>query len=112
MLFASVTALGAGLLIAGELTGNRTAVCVFKPLAIATVIAMVLLSSSRPTSKYRLLIATGLLWSAAGDVLLMLPGNLFAPGAQQRRDARRDRRALLSRVGWYARAQSIWRSDR
>ena len=80
MRFASVTALGAGLLIAGELTGNRTAVYVFKPLAIATVIAMVLLSSSQPTSKYRLLIATGLLWSAAGDVLLMLPGNLFAPG--------------------------------
>jgi len=80
MLFASVTALGAGLLIAGELTGNRTAVYVFKPLAIAIVIVMVLLSSSRPTSTYRLLIATGLLWSAVGDVLLMLPGNLFAPG--------------------------------
>ena len=68
------------MLITAELSGSRATVYIFKPFAISAVIAMVLFSASRPTSKYRLLIITGLLWSAAGDVLLMLPGNLFAPG--------------------------------
>ena len=68
------------MLITAELSGSRATVDIFKPFAISAVIAMVLFSASRPTSKYRLLIITGLLWSAAGDVLLMLPGNLFAPG--------------------------------
>ncbi len=78
--FALATALSGALLIAAEIAGQHERVYVFKPLAIATVIAMALLSPPKPSPRYRLLVVTALVWSLAGDILLMLPGNLFAPG--------------------------------
>jgi alkylglycerol monooxygenase len=78
--YALGTALLCVLLLQADISGNRQAVYVFKPLAILTVIGFAAFAAPRPTARYRTLIVTALLWSLAGDVLLMLPDNLFAPG--------------------------------
>jgi uncharacterized membrane protein YhhN len=78
--YASVTALLGALLIMADTAGNRPVVFLAKPLAILSVIIFAAFAAPRPTPRYRTLIVTALLWSLAGDVLLMLPGNLFAPG--------------------------------
>lgn len=75
----AVALVGTGL-IAAEAADAHTAVHVLKPLATILVLAMALTSASRPSPRYRLLIAGGLLWSLAGDVLLMWPSTLFAAG--------------------------------
>ncbi len=75
----AVALLGAGL-IAAETADARMLVYVLKPLATLSIIAMVLTSATVPSAKYRLLITGGLVWSLAGDVLLMWPASLFAPG--------------------------------
>lgn len=78
--FAFATALvGAGL-IAADTADVRSAVYVLKPLATILVLAMALTSPAKPSARYRLLIAGGLFWSLAGDVLLMWPTTLFAAG--------------------------------
>ena len=53
---------------------------VAKPLATVAVLAMALGALPLPTARYRGLIAAGLLCSLAGDVLLMVPADLFLPG--------------------------------
>lgn len=68
------------LLLQADLSGNRQAVYVFKPLAVLTVIGFAAFAAPRPSRRYKTLIVTALLWSMVGDVLLMLPGNFFAPG--------------------------------
>ncbi|MBI3504449.1 MAG: lysoplasmalogenase [Proteobacteria bacterium] len=78
--FAIAVALAGAGLIAAEVSGVRAAVYVLKPLATILVLAMALTSPARPSNRYRLLIAGGLVWSLAGDVLLMWPTTLFAAG--------------------------------
>jgi uncharacterized membrane protein YhhN len=78
--YALGTAVACVLLVQSELSGNRQAVYLLKPLAILTVILFAAFAAPRPTARYRALIVTALLWSLAGDVLLMLPGDFFAPG--------------------------------
>ncbi|MBM3906829.1 MAG: lysoplasmalogenase [Gemmatimonadetes bacterium] len=56
----------------------RAAVYVTKPLA--TLALAILVMRGAPASRYRAWIAAGLIASLAGDVLLMLPMNLFLPG--------------------------------
>ena len=53
---------------------------VAKPLATLAVLIMALKAPPLPTARYRGLIAAGLLCSLAGDVLLMVPADLFLPG--------------------------------
>lgn len=55
-----------------------TAVYLFKPLATLLLVAAVLRVA--PGSRYRRLMAAGLCASLAGDILLMLPQNLFVAG--------------------------------
>ena len=78
--YALGTAIAGLLLLQADISGNRQLVYLFKPLAILTVVGFALFEAPRPTARYRTLIVTALLWSLAGDILLMLPGNLFAPG--------------------------------
>ena len=78
--YALSTAIAGLLLLQADISGNRQLVYLFKPLAILTVVGFALFEAPRPTARYRTLIVTALLWSLAGDILLMLPGNLFAPG--------------------------------
>lgn len=66
--------------IGARLEQARLLEWVAKPLATVAVLIMVLASAPLPTPRYRGLIAAGLLCSLAGDVLLMLPGDLFLPG--------------------------------
>lgn len=68
------------LLVQADISGNRPLVYLWKPLAIITVTGMAAFAPPRPTPRYRTLVVTALLWSLAGDVLLMLPGNFFAAG--------------------------------
>jgi uncharacterized membrane protein YhhN len=49
-----------------------------KPLATLALVVLVL--QGAPASRYRAWIAAGLIASLAGDILLMLPMNLFLPG--------------------------------
>lgn len=67
-------------LLRAEIAGAREQVYFFKPLATILIITSVLLTAPRPAPAYRTLIATGLTFSLVGDVLLMLPANLFAAG--------------------------------
>lgn len=52
----------------------------FKPLTTGLILLVALTLPEPVTVLYRGLIATGLLFSLAGDVLLMLPGDLFEWG--------------------------------
>jgi uncharacterized membrane protein YhhN len=58
--------------------GLQTAVYVLKPLATLALVALVLRTTV--ASRYRTWIAAGLVASLAGDILLMLPQELFVPG--------------------------------
>lgn len=68
------------LLIRAQLAGDAMQGYLFKPLAIAACIALAWRAAPRPSARYRTLILLGLLASSVGDVLLMLPQDLFAFG--------------------------------
>jgi alkylglycerol monooxygenase len=70
---------GAAAIIA-EILAYDEVVYALKPLVIVVIIAVALLSSRPPTPTYRWAIVAGLLFSLAGDVLLMLPQDLFLFG--------------------------------
>jgi uncharacterized membrane protein YhhN len=79
-IFAVLTALAAIALIRADIAGAREQVYLFKPLATILILSSVLVAAPRPSAAYRTLIAAGLALSLVGDVLLMLPANLFAAG--------------------------------
>jgi uncharacterized membrane protein YhhN/dienelactone hydrolase len=53
---------------------------VAKPASTAVVLWLAATLSPGPPARFRLLVVAGLAWSLVGDVLLMLPGNLFVGG--------------------------------
>lgn len=55
-------------------------VYVFKPLATSLLIVLALVQPTAPSVRYRRAVAVGLVFSLGGDVLLMLPLNLFVYG--------------------------------
>lgn len=76
-----VTALAAGAVtIWARFQEAQALTWVAKPLATVAILAMALGAAPRPSARYRGLIGAGLLCSLAGDVFLMLPGDLFLPG--------------------------------
>jgi uncharacterized membrane protein YhhN len=79
-IFTVALALAAVALIRADIAGAREQVYFFKPLATILIIASVLVAAPKPSSAYRVLVAAGLTLSLVGDVLLMLPSNLFAAG--------------------------------
>jgi uncharacterized membrane protein YhhN len=72
-----LTAASALLHIRAEYRGPRRNVYIFKPLTVAFIITLALQSQPSP---YKYLIVAGLLFSLAGDIFLMLPGDRFIPG--------------------------------
>jgi alkylglycerol monooxygenase len=66
--------------IIAEILGAVELTYALKPLVILLVIGVALLSSRPPGPSYRWAIIAGLIFSLAGDVLLMLPYDLFLFG--------------------------------
>lgn len=71
--------LSAGVHLWAEYTGQEWAVFTFKPLTVLLIMA-VAGSGEAAEPRYRRLVLLGLGFSLAGDVLLMLPVDLFLPG--------------------------------
>lgn len=68
------------LLITAQLLDLRWLAYAAKPVAILLCVRIAVTAAPRPTPRYRTLVLAGLGMSAVGDVLLMLPQDLFAPG--------------------------------
>ena len=59
---------------------NRWLVYLFKPLTTALILVLALTAPGPLLTRYKLAIVIGLAFSLAGDVFLMLPGDLFLAG--------------------------------
>lgn len=66
--------------VRADTAGRRRAAYVFKPLTMLLVLALALQPSVSTSAFYAWMIIGGLLFSLAGDVLLMLPSDRFAAG--------------------------------
>jgi len=66
--------------IRADMKGRHRSVYVFKPLTMLFVLSLALQPSMSTSALYAWLIVGGLLFSLAGDVLLMLPSDRFAAG--------------------------------
>ena len=73
-------AISAGITIAADYRGARRVVYVFKPLTTALILLAAALAPAPSDPLYQALIVAGLIFSLAGDVFLMLPGDRFLPG--------------------------------
>ncbi|RCS29834.1 lysoplasmalogenase [Rhodanobacter denitrificans] len=85
--FAFATSGAAAVAIAGALLGAGDAGSgwlwlhwIGKPLATALIFMLAWRARSAPSPRYRRWMLAGIACSLAGDVLLMLPGDLFVPG--------------------------------
>lgn len=77
----SVTLLAVvALLLRAEHAGATSWVYVFKPMATLLVIALALPAARDRDDSYGRLVGVGLVFSLAGDVFLMLPGDRFVAG--------------------------------
>ena len=63
-----------------EYQGPPGLIYIFKPLTMVFIILIAVLSKTPPSSRYRVVIIAGLLFSLVGDILLMLPVDLFIAG--------------------------------
>ena len=73
-------ALSLALHLRAEYFGPAWQVYLFKPLTTSLIIAMALLLPGQAGRRYRGLIVCGLVFSLAGDIFLMLPGDRFVQG--------------------------------
>jgi uncharacterized membrane protein YhhN len=64
----------------GEYQGPDLLIYIFKPLTMIFIITIAVLAKVPPSQKYKLAIIAGLLFSMLGDILLMLPVDLFIAG--------------------------------
>jgi uncharacterized membrane protein YhhN len=78
-LLIALIALSTALTIAGKYR-SPALLYLFKPLTIGLIIALAWLTGAEQPDRYFWLILAGLLFSAAGDVFLMLPRDRFVPG--------------------------------
>ncbi|MCB0148242.1 MAG: hypothetical protein KDE01_11385, partial [Caldilineaceae bacterium] len=60
--------------------GTQTQRYLFKPLTTGLILLVVLTLPDPVSALYRGLVAAGIIFSLAGDVFLMLPGNTFVWG--------------------------------
>jgi len=75
-----MAALAAGGAIAGDFLEIEGLEFILKPVTMALIILVTLISYDSPSPSYKWLIILGLLLSLAGDIQLMLPKDLFVPG--------------------------------
>lgn len=68
------------LLLRAEYGGPRWQGYVFKPLTTVLILAVAVAAPAPVSSFYRAAVVVGLLFSLAGDVFLMLPGDRFVAG--------------------------------
>lgn len=81
ILFISILILISAVLhIRADYAKQQKQVYVFKPLTTGLIILLALLGESPPTEFYKWAIVAGLVFSLAGDVFLMLPGDKFLAG--------------------------------
>src|SRR5437016_10851333 len=73
----AVAALSAMLHLRAEYGGTRRQVYLFKPL---TTLTLLLIAALAPHTRYDTAIILALIFSFAGDVFLMLPGDRFVAG--------------------------------
>ncbi|MFQ5575354.1 MAG: lysoplasmalogenase [Anaerolineae bacterium] len=66
--------------IRAEYLGPATHVYLFKPLTTILILLIAVLAQRPVSAGYKYLIVAGLLFSLAGDVFLMLPGDRFVAG--------------------------------
>ena len=78
--WAAIVAVAAALELWGEYCGPAALVYTAKPLTMGLIIAMAALLARRFEGAYGRTILAGLALSLVGDVLLMLPADLFLPG--------------------------------
>ncbi|UCD98742.1 MAG: lysoplasmalogenase [Chloroflexota bacterium] len=64
----------------GEYQGPALLIYVFKPLTMIFIISIAVLAKEPPSMRYKLAIIAGLSFSMLGDILLMLPVDLFLAG--------------------------------
>jgi len=63
-----------------EYFGPQILIYVFKPLTMIFIISIAIIGMRKNRSFYAYLILTGLAFSLAGDIFLMLPSNMFLQG--------------------------------
>lgn len=80
MPYALVLVASAVACLVAESLGARGVVYVTKPLATLAIVAMAARAADPVSPRYRALVVAGLGWSLLGDVLLMLPQDLFVAG--------------------------------
>ena len=66
--------------IIGHYAGPRWIIYVFKPLTTILILAIAFLGGAASSPIYKIAIQIGLVFSLAGDVLMMLPSDQFMPG--------------------------------
>ncbi len=72
--------LSASLTIRAELAESQNQMYLFKVLTMLLIITVAAMTAGLPVRRYKALIIAGLVFSLAGDILLMLPQDLFVPG--------------------------------
>ncbi|MEW6184799.1 MAG: lysoplasmalogenase [Thermodesulfobacteriota bacterium] len=80
LLLSLSAAVSAGALILSEILEHLILVYIFKPLTMVLIITLALTGMSRSRRLYGYTVLLGLLFSLAGDILLMLPSKLFLQG--------------------------------
>ncbi len=68
------------LTIVFELTETQLGVYIFKPLTTILITVVALVALAPPSVRYKRAVVLGLLFSLLGDILLMVPGDLFLFG--------------------------------
>lgn len=66
--------------IRAEYLGPAYHIYIFKPLTMVFILLIALLTTKAVSARYKILIVIGLLFSMAGDIFLMLPGDMFIAG--------------------------------
>ena len=72
--------ISASIHIWGEYGGPDILIYIFKPLTMVFIITIAILAKNPPSRKYKIAIIIGLLFSLAGDILLIEPLDLFIVG--------------------------------
>lgn len=75
-----LTVISATIHLWAEYQGPPILIYIFKPLTMVFIITIAWLAKTPPSSRYKMLIIAGLLFSLVGDILLMLPVDLFIAG--------------------------------
>ncbi len=60
--------------------GSQRQLYIFKPLTTVLILAIAAADGTPPSGYYQWMIVTGLFFSLAGDIFLMLPGDRFIAG--------------------------------